>query len=476
MRNSLRLVVGGLCLAAVLAGAGTSSVRASAPGSSLGCGQTITKDTVLRQDLVDCQGPGLVIGADGVTLDLGGHTVSGALTTVTLVFQCELVPAGYFECTPCDAPGFAPCGPPFATPEGFLDSVTLTRGPQLPAIDNTGGFDRVTVRNGQVKDFEYGARLIGADRFQVTELQGLDSSSVDDLLECVVCAEDSRRGHISLITALGQGSAVDLRSTSDTIVEDAGIVGAGASDRNTFRRVQSVGLFGGSDRNVVEQSRFGCCVFHPVDIANSSANVIRRNSFDVPEAIFLFPGATGNIVEDNVITGGCEYTYGIVLFGASDNIIRRNRISGTPCPSGGIGLCDDASRNLIEDNDIRDSMVGVNLAFDSGCGDSRGPLINNVIRRNRITDSVGDRFLPESSGDGIVVGPRTRGTVVERNTVLRNSDDGIDVQNPTTILRSNVALRNGDLGIEALGGAVDGGGNVARGNGNPAQCVGVRCS
>ena len=35
-----------------------------------------------------------------------------------------------------------------------------------------------------------------------------------------------------------------------------------------------------------------------------------------------------------------------------------------------------------------------------------------------------------------------------------------------------MANDNGDLGIEAVSGVTDGGGNRARGNGNPAQCVG----
>ena len=43
------------------------------------CGQTITEDTVLTEDLA-CPpgtGSGIVIGASNITLDLGGHTVSG---------------------------------------------------------------------------------------------------------------------------------------------------------------------------------------------------------------------------------------------------------------------------------------------------------------------------------------------------------------------------------------------------------------
>jgi parallel beta-helix repeat protein len=50
---------------------------APAAASHVGCGDTITQDTTLDSDLT-CPGDGLVIGAHGVTLDLGGHTISGA--------------------------------------------------------------------------------------------------------------------------------------------------------------------------------------------------------------------------------------------------------------------------------------------------------------------------------------------------------------------------------------------------------------
>ena len=49
----------------------------SDPGP-IACGLEITTDTVLDGDLVCDRGPALVIVADGVTLDLGGHTVKGA--------------------------------------------------------------------------------------------------------------------------------------------------------------------------------------------------------------------------------------------------------------------------------------------------------------------------------------------------------------------------------------------------------------
>lgn len=44
--------------------------------SSAGCGQVIATDFLLGADL-SCRGDALVVGADGITLDLGGHTITG---------------------------------------------------------------------------------------------------------------------------------------------------------------------------------------------------------------------------------------------------------------------------------------------------------------------------------------------------------------------------------------------------------------
>jgi parallel beta-helix repeat protein len=68
------LVAGGfLCLGAGAADAG------SAP--AIGCGSTLTRSTRLTADITGCPGTALVIGANGITVDLGGHTISGTNAT-----------------------------------------------------------------------------------------------------------------------------------------------------------------------------------------------------------------------------------------------------------------------------------------------------------------------------------------------------------------------------------------------------------
>ncbi|MFN8036376.1 MAG: right-handed parallel beta-helix repeat-containing protein [Acidimicrobiia bacterium] len=67
------LIAGAIVLGAV---AGLVGTAAPAAAAGVTCGTTVTGDVVLADDLV-CPGDGLLIGADNVTVDLGGHTLEG---------------------------------------------------------------------------------------------------------------------------------------------------------------------------------------------------------------------------------------------------------------------------------------------------------------------------------------------------------------------------------------------------------------
>ena len=88
------------------------------------CGSVVTRDVRLRADL-SCPGPGLVIGAPGVRIDLGGHTLSG----------------------PGDGVG----------------------------IDGNGGFDGVTIRNGTISGFLHGIDLVETDHGTIEQVLVTDN-------------------------------------------------------------------------------------------------------------------------------------------------------------------------------------------------------------------------------------------------------------------------------------------------------------
>jgi Right handed beta helix region len=66
-----------LAVLAALALLAVASGTASA--APLPCGSTIAADTTLDADVSGCTGDALVVTADGVTLDLGGHVVEGTI-------------------------------------------------------------------------------------------------------------------------------------------------------------------------------------------------------------------------------------------------------------------------------------------------------------------------------------------------------------------------------------------------------------
>ena len=142
--------------------------------------------------------------------------------------------------------------------------------------------------------------------------------------------------------------------------------------------------------------------------------------------------------------GGSMFVYG------NRNVIARNQVRG----GGGVGL--DGRANVVADNVV----VG---ARQSGISLGGG---NNTVRRNLVKGGRDGFWVGEGHGRGLL----------KRNVAVGAEDDGFAVRTHEAMkLTRNRAVRNGDLGINALRGVIDGGGNRAHGNGNPAQCINIAC-
>jgi len=132
---------------ATLLGAAPATM-AAAGRRPLACGDTITTDTRLTANLVDCRGAGLVIGADGVTLDLGGHTVDG---------------------------------------DGAGDDVGV----------DVADHRRVTIANGAVREFTEGVLVVGASEITIRRLTSADQGHAGITIDGsrgVVVTDDVMRG------------------------------------------------------------------------------------------------------------------------------------------------------------------------------------------------------------------------------------------------------------------------------------------
>src|ERR687897_3634132 len=180
----LLLVIAGLALV------GAASVAAGqVPSAGVECGATITSDTTLDRDLSDCPSNGIVIGADDITLDLNGHTISGDGKPVR------------------DCPRRQPC--------------------DMGVFNDR--HDGVTVRNGSLRGFAVGVLVGGVSGNRLVEL----SSSRNQFFGYVI-ADSSR-------------SVIRHNSGNDNPAPDGDGLGVfGSRDlrivRNSFRRNAQLGV------------------------------------------------------------------------------------------------------------------------------------------------------------------------------------------------------------------------------------------
>src|SRR3989441_8924994 len=72
--------VGTLIIGLLLVSSGSVLIQEVNAEPTISCGTTIASDTFLTHDLLDCSGDGIVVGADGITLDCQGHKLSGTRT------------------------------------------------------------------------------------------------------------------------------------------------------------------------------------------------------------------------------------------------------------------------------------------------------------------------------------------------------------------------------------------------------------
>ena len=193
--------------------------------------------------------------------------------------------------------------------------------------------------------------------------------------------------------------------------------------------------------------------------------LIARNEIDggvilagVPPSVF------GGGFPDDAIIDRNTVRPNMALFQAPNATVTRNRVLGSPkYDIAGIFIRGSQGSALVDRNEVSGAIIGISLF-----------MTRATVTRNLVVDNA---------TDGIWAATNAR-ALIDRNRSERNGDDGIDVDvipslpplpgtEPT--LSRNFANFNGDLGIEAVPGVIDGGGNKARGNGNPAQCVNVSC-
>jgi parallel beta-helix repeat protein len=402
----MRGILGGGTAAAVLA-----ALLVLTPGQALanhvGCGDIVTQDTTLDSDLAGCAGTALTIGADHVTLDLGGHRVGDC---------CY---------------------------------------PATDGIDDVGRRG-VVIENGVVLGIT-GIRLVEAHD---TLLRDLDVF-----------------GHFAI--SLSRSTRNRLESS---IVRTSNVaVSMERSDYNAIRHstingyYYGVDLAAGSDHNLVADSLLSAERYGPaIRVDASGFNSLRRNRL---RSTFTGIALTDAHRNEVIGTSGVAEQEGIFLRRSNDNVVEANELSAGACK-----IClAESDNNVIRGNDLGSrhfySEAGITVA-GSGNRIERNlaaAIYNGIAVTAGARNAVVRNAASGSDGNGIVVADQASNTLVSRNRAHANGGNGILVSDSTAIVSHNTANDNGDFGIAAAPGVVDGGGNRARGNGAPEQCLNVVC-
>jgi hypothetical protein len=280
----------------------------------------------------------------------------------------------------------------------------------------------ITVEHGSIHEFEGGVALFRARR---ARLLGLSTS----------------RDHFSGIGMFGSFRIL-IKNCS--------------GDRTTAREGNGLGLFE-SHRIRVLNSSFRRNVHAGIKTIDSTNALIRRNVLarNGDEGILMEGGEDHRIRQNRFLRNGG----GITLGPGIHNVIARNRVSGG---HDGIRI-EKGHGNLVAHNVVvHTRRAGIRLGI-------KHPLLggaHNLVRGNLVRDSHVDGFL---------VGRKDNRSLLAGNVARGSGDDGFDVEGRSAKLKENRAVRNADLGIQAVRGVNDGGGNVARHNGDPRQCTNIAC-
>ena len=297
---------------------------APAEAHNLACGDVVSEDTKLDRNLSDCPADGLVIGADGVRLDLNGHTIDGDGRDVG---------------SPAD-----------------------------DGVDNSAGFDDVQVVNGRIQEFEVGV-LLGnfpdfggpATRNQLRRLELLDSDNGVMLID----SHGNRISHSRIDQAPGGGVGISLvNGSSDNVIAANNVTGTGFGIEVTGPRNRVLS-------NLASENCVGIHLFFGDDNEVVGNRLLDNNCVGIQLA-----GAHDNRVVANRVRGYGEQ--GVRLFGSTGNLLGGNRVARTIDIEGSVGtdgfwLDEGSVDNRLVRNEAR-------LNADDGIDvDATG----NVLARNR---------------------------------------------------------------------------------------------
>ena len=281
----------GVVLAVVASVGVMTSTGQAAP---IACGSVLTRSVVLTRDLLGCQGDGLVIGAGGITVDLGGHTVAGLVSD---------------------------------------DSVGI----------RNAGKANVLVKNGVVREFERGVQLTGATgnrlRGLTVELNGSDGIDLDHAGSNQILGGEIRDNFTGVLLRNGsagnlvaravlqgnRGAGIRLEAATGNRVTGNIVNGNGSAAEPLTSQI----LLTGSDRNRLDGNDVSASSTIGIVLVDADGNRLLHNHVG-------FVGSDGNIG-------------GIFLLADSDRTLHQDNVVANNRPGDGVFVEAGSNQTVVGD-------------------------------------------------------------------------------------------------------------------------------
>lgn len=279
-----------------------------AGASHVGCGQTIVSRTVLDSDVGPCNGNGIIIGADGVSLDLNGHRVFGTSEfgegAGILVFRKTGVTIAN------------------GTVSGFDGGVVIEGGSgntvrNIVARDNIG---RTTPTEARTR-YGDGIAILSSQNNQILANMAVNNGPFAG----IGLYSDVDPDHPRETSGVSSGNVLDGNKSVANVTTRAGVVNNAATEADGVR------LEPGTAGNLVINNEFSRNGLDGISLfSRANNNVIRNNTMDSNglrttarrgNGINLFGLANGNLIETNRVTRNGDN--GISVAG-QNNTIRNN--------------------------------------------------------------------------------------------------------------------------------------------------------
>lgn len=380
------------------------------------CGMTVTSNLKLTHNL-DCSGVSghaLMIGADNVSINLAGHTITGDENSND---------AGIFD----------------------------------------DGWTHVTVSNGKIVNYGYGVELNLADGSVVQNLTltGNETSLID------FGATGLRFQNNTIADSLG--GVILIETNSDLVtknkVTDAEIAFGifsmdstpGSSVSNTF------------SKNSVDDAEFGFDSEGNIDSTTYSGNSVHDAEFGIAEGVQGSPSGNGALASGNKID---DVDAGIYIDheGSGSVTLEKNVVTnayevGIETIGAFLDVCECPTDqgSTVTNNSVKNTHIGEGF-FDEFS-------LNSTFSGNTSSNGAETGFVFEAPA-GMTITGNTANSNAETGIFLEDNDPGVGLN--ALAFTNNTAKQNQDFGMYADF-PQSGSGNFARKN-MPFDCFNIACA